>query len=139
MLYLVCPESKSITWLSVMAYMACGVKQFMRLLSLLVLAHSDVQRLPEGRSSHKSCSGCEGPVMAFPASFLSQEVCKSCSTPVIFSAVLSVFFNGSHTVLLSMLSVITVGAPPQIQPAVRSHVCMQTCRRLGSGHAPRGA
>lgn len=60
--YLVC------SWLSVMAYTACGAEQFMRLLSLLVLAHGACQT---GRSSHKSCSGCEGPVIVFPALFLS--------------------------------------------------------------------
>lgn len=52
-----------------MSAMACGEKPFMCLLSLLVLAHSDLQLLPEGRSSHKSCSGCEGPVMIIPAPF----------------------------------------------------------------------
>lgn len=41
--YLVC------SWLSVMAYMACGAEQFMRLLSLLVLAHGDPQCLPDGQ------------------------------------------------------------------------------------------
>ncbi len=138
MLQLVCSESKYITWLSVCECDGLWSETVHVSASLLVLAHSDLQRLPEGRSSHKSCSGCEGPEMIFPARFLSQEVCESWSTPVIFSAVLKVsmadiwicwvgsLWGSSWSHIHSFMRVCTRG------PAV----CMQNCHCLVWGHGP---
>lgn len=141
MLHLVCSESKYITWLSVCECDGLWSETVHVSASLLVLAHSDLQRLPEGRSSHKSCSGCEGPVMIFPARFLSQEVCKSWSTPMIFSAVLKVSMADtvlkSTVALKSTVVLMFVCSTPSCCDYTRgSAVCMQSCHRLGWGHGP---